>query len=81
MIDSYDFGTIKISGKTYKSDVIIYPDRVDGKWWRKEGHSLHPDDLRVSTKSNVRKRLSSYLPIVSMYRNFRTKLFRTTLKM
>jgi hypothetical protein len=27
--------------------VIILPDRVVGGWWRKEGHSLCPDDLEV----------------------------------
>ena len=44
-IDSYSFGHIVIDGKTYSSDVIIYGDRVDATWWRKEGHRLHPDDL------------------------------------
>ena len=45
MIDSYDFGHIVINGKTYTSDVIIYPDKVNSNWWRKEGHELCPDDL------------------------------------
>ena len=45
MIDSYDFGKIVIDGKHFTSDVIIYPDRIDANWWRKEGHELHPDDL------------------------------------
>lgn len=45
MIDSYDFGKIVINGKHYTSDVIIYPDRVDASWWRKQGHELHPEDL------------------------------------
>jgi hypothetical protein len=44
-IDSYSFGHIVIDGKTYTSDVIIYGDRVDATWWRKEGHRLHPEDL------------------------------------
>jgi hypothetical protein len=44
-IDHYSFGTITINGKTYTSDVIIYPDSVDPSWWRKEGHSLRPEDL------------------------------------
>lgn len=46
MIESYHFGRIVIDGQTYSSDVIIYPDRVEADWWRIEGHSLHPDDLR-----------------------------------
>lgn len=44
-IDLYSFGKITIDGKTYTSDVIIYPGRVDPSWWRKEGHSLHPSDI------------------------------------
>ncbi len=45
MIDSYDFGEIVIDGKTYTSDVIIYPDRVNSNWWRKESHKLCVEDL------------------------------------
>jgi len=44
-IDHYSFGRIIIDGKTYASDVIIYPDRVDASWWRKEGHYLQKSDL------------------------------------
>lgn len=45
-IEHYSFGRITIEGKTYTSDVIIYPDKVDSSWWRKEGHSLHIVDLK-----------------------------------
>ncbi|MFN3481006.1 MAG: Mth938-like domain-containing protein [Thermodesulfovibrionales bacterium] len=44
-IDHYSFGRITINGRSYSSDVIIYPERVDSSWWRKEGHLLQPDDL------------------------------------
>ncbi len=44
-IDSYSFGHIVIDGQAYSSDVIIYEDRVDATWWRKEGHRLHPEDI------------------------------------
>ncbi|MDQ7797638.1 MAG: Mth938-like domain-containing protein [Candidatus Edwardsbacteria bacterium] len=44
-IDCYSFGYVKIDGLDYRSDVIIYPDRVDDKWWRKEGHRLQMEDL------------------------------------
>jgi len=44
-IDSYSFGSLVIDGKTYTSDVIIYPGRVDPSWWRKEGHRLQISDL------------------------------------
>lgn len=45
MIDSYSFGSVTVDGKTYKSDLIIYPDRVDSSWWRREGHALCLEDL------------------------------------
>jgi hypothetical protein len=52
MIDSYSFGQIIIKGKTYNSDVIIYQDKVDHKWWRKDGHLLQRDDLSDIIKCN-----------------------------
>jgi len=45
MIESYDFGKIVIDGKEFRSDVIIFPDRIEGNWWRKEGHTLNVDDV------------------------------------
>ena len=50
MIDSYRFGEIVIDGRRYTSDVIIFPHRVRGDWWRREGHQLHPDDLQEALK-------------------------------
>ncbi len=44
-IDHYAFGRVVIDGRAYTSDVIIYPDRVDDRWWRREGHRLEPEDL------------------------------------
>jgi hypothetical protein len=46
MIDSYSFGQIVVDRRRYTSDVIIFPDHVRDNWWRKEGHSLHVDDLK-----------------------------------
>jgi len=45
-IEHYSFGTITIDGKSYTSDVIIYPEKVDSSWWRQQGHSLHIVDLK-----------------------------------
>ena len=45
MIDSYSFGSVTVNGKSYDSDVIIYPDRVNPSWWRKQGHNLCLEDL------------------------------------
>jgi hypothetical protein len=44
-IGSYSFGHIEIDGKAFTSDVILFLDRVDSSWWRKEGHALYPEDI------------------------------------
>jgi len=46
MIESYDFGRIVINGRKFGSDLIIFPDRVNGNWWRKGGHILSVDDVK-----------------------------------
>jgi len=46
MIEKYSFGLILINGKEYNSDLIIFIDHIDDKWWRKEGHDLCMDDLK-----------------------------------
>lgn len=45
MITDYHFGSVTVEGHTYRSDVIIYPERVQENWWRKEGHSLQLADM------------------------------------
>ena len=45
MIEDYGFGRIVIDGKTYTSDVIIFPKKVVDNWWRKDGHNLSIEDL------------------------------------
>lgn len=50
MIDSYDFGQIVIDGRCYTSDVIVFPDRVRDKWWRREGHRLHVEDVEGAVR-------------------------------
>ncbi len=44
-IEDYAFGRIRIGGRIYTSDVVVFPDRVKDSWWRKEGHRLDPADL------------------------------------
>jgi len=46
MIDDYDFGHVAVEGKEYRSDVIVFPERVVDSWRRKEGHRLCLDDLQ-----------------------------------
>jgi len=44
-IEAYQFGSITISGRTYTHDLIICLDGIRTDWWRKQGHSLCPEDL------------------------------------
>lgn len=55
MIEAYQFGEIRISGKNYHNDLIVYPDHIDSKWWRKQGHALNIDDIRdvIDAKPDV----------------------------
>lgn len=45
MIESYSFGQMVIDGRTFTSDLIIFPGRINGSWWRKSGHNLCLEDL------------------------------------
>jgi len=57
MIEKYDFGVLRVDGKEYRRDVIIYREgarggpRVDASWWRKEGHRLDRADLDEVVKA------------------------------
>jgi hypothetical protein len=50
MIESYSFGKMKIDGKVYLTDLIVFPASVDPSWWREEGHNLKPQDLKAVLK-------------------------------
>ncbi len=52
IIDSYHLGQIVINGKKYSSDVIIFPDRVQGGWWRSKGHQLSLEDINDAIAEN-----------------------------
>jgi hypothetical protein len=46
MIEAFSFGTMMIDGKSYTSDLIIYPDgEVRDSWFRKRGHRLLREDM------------------------------------
>lgn len=51
-IEYYSWGKIVIGGRTYTSDVIIFPDHINASWWRKEGHKLHVEDLQEVISAN-----------------------------
>ena len=46
MIESTAFGVMTIDGRTYTSDLIIFPNKtVKDGWWRRRGHVLRVDDI------------------------------------
>ncbi|MFW5979901.1 MAG: MTH938/NDUFAF3 family protein [Halanaerobiales bacterium] len=54
-IDNYSFGEIEINGKKYKSDLIIFPEKIHANWWRKQGHLLVREDIEdvISYKPEI----------------------------
>lgn len=47
VIEGVSFGSITINGRTYRSDVLVFPDgRVEDGWWRDNGHRLTEKDVR-----------------------------------
>jgi len=53
LIDSFGFGSLIVNGKSFNSDLIIYPDgRVHTPWWRKSGHRLVVEDIEALIASN-----------------------------
>jgi hypothetical protein len=44
-IEAYSFGRMVVDGESYTRDLILYPDRIEASWWRREGHRLIPEDL------------------------------------
>lgn len=46
LIQSYSFGSMRVGGKKYRQDLIIFPDHIKDSWWREEGHSLSLNDLK-----------------------------------
>ena len=46
MIESYNFGKIIINSKEYNSDIIIYKNSIDDKWWRRKSHNLFIEDIK-----------------------------------
>jgi len=47
-IDHYRFGYIDIEDRGYDADVILFPDQVQERWWRREGHRLVQEDLGMA---------------------------------
>jgi len=45
MIDEYSFGSIKVNGKKFTGDIIIYPDKITLNWRREQGHLMTQVDI------------------------------------
>jgi hypothetical protein len=52
MIQSYDFGSIMIDGKSYRHDVQVTPGHVAG-WRRAESHNFSPNEFRKVIDSGI----------------------------
>jgi len=39
-----------IDGKRYTSDLIVFPEKVLSRWWRREGHKICVEDLKEVLK-------------------------------
>ncbi len=76
MIDDYSFGRIVIDGKTFTSDVIIYGERVDASWWRKEGHRLDPEDIAdvLSARPDILIIGTGYAGVMTVPKKTREKI-------
>ena len=46
-IDHYTFGRIGVGGREYDADIIIFPDHIQERWWRRQGHRLAQEDLET----------------------------------
>ena len=53
IIEKYRFGKIVVNGESFSKDLIIFPDEIKTKWWRKQGHSLHLDDLVILDEKKI----------------------------
>lgn len=51
MIEDYRFGKIVIDKQAYTGDVLVFPDYVQGNWWRREGHLLQWEDIAEAVAS------------------------------
>jgi hypothetical protein len=45
MIEQYEFGRMRIDGRTFSADLIILPQMVRACWRRRESHRLGLPDL------------------------------------
>lgn len=46
-IDAYSFGRIRVSGDDFDDDLIVFPDKVEPYWRRRDAHLLSIADLET----------------------------------
>ncbi len=46
-IDAYSFGRIRVSGDDFDDDLIVFPDKVEPYWKRRDAHWLSLTDLET----------------------------------
>jgi dienelactone hydrolase len=46
-IDAYSFGRIRVSGDDFRDDLIVFPDKVEPYWRRRDAHLLSVADLET----------------------------------
>ena len=46
-IDAYSFGRIRVSGDDFRDDLIVFPDKVEPYWRRRDAHLLAVADLET----------------------------------
>lgn len=44
-IEEVAFSKLVCNGKVYRAPLLIFPDRVDGRWWRQDGTAFSPEDF------------------------------------
>ena len=44
-IEELEFTKLVSAGKVYRAPCIVYPDKVDGRWWRTDGSTFGPGDF------------------------------------
>ncbi len=44
LIEKYAFGSMRVGGRTYYSDIIVTAEAIS-EWWREESHLVQPADV------------------------------------
>ncbi len=54
VLTDYRFGRVRVDGREYHRDLLIFADEILYPWVRREGHALYPDDLTWIIDKGVR---------------------------